>query len=72
MYFIEFKDGFMSQRRIYEVWKKIYESLLLFCDITKLRISDTRRCMTYIFVYDGEDHSGGKNQSQQSEIKNLE
>ena len=72
VYFIEFKDGFMSQRRIYEVWTKIYESLLLFCDITKLHISDTRRCMTYIFVYDEEDHPGGKNQSQPSEIKNLE
>ena len=72
VYFIEFKDGFISQKKIYEVWKKVYESLLLFCDITKQHISDTRQYMTYILVYDEEDNPGCKNQDDQTKGGNLE
>lgn len=50
VYFIEFKDGNLK-KEIYGLRRKIYESLLLYCDITKEQISDTRTYMTYILVY---------------------
>ena len=50
VFFIEFKDGNMGGE-IHDVVRKIYESLLLFCDITKQTISDTRSYMTYVLVY---------------------
>lgn len=51
--FIEFKDGNMHAE-YYGVVRKIIESLLIFCDITKQTISDTRQYMTYILVYNGD------------------
>ena len=72
VYFIEFKDGFISQRKIYEVWRKVYESLLLFCDITHQYISDTRQYMTYVFVYDEENNPNCKNPNDQSKAGHLE
>lgn len=53
LYFIEFKDGNMKSE-IYKVARKIYESLLLFCDITGKTISFTRENMMYILVYNKE------------------
>ena len=50
IFFIEFKDGNMGSE-FHDVVRKIYESVLLFCDITKQTISDTRTYMTYILVY---------------------
>ena len=50
VYFIEFKDGNLK-KEVYALRRKIYESLLLYCDITKEQISDTRTYMTYILVY---------------------
>lgn len=49
--FIEFKNGFMDFKKQFDVRKKIYDSLLLFCDIVKIGISETRKEMDYILVY---------------------
>ena len=59
--FIEFKDGNIGYElqkngdsRLADIERKIYDSLFLFCDITDQHISDTRKYMTYILVYNPE------------------
>lgn len=49
-FFIEFKDGNM-RTEIHEVKRKIFESLLLFGDITDTTISYLRENVSYILVY---------------------
>lgn len=49
--FIEFKNGYMDSRKGFEVKKKIYDSLLIFSDITDQTISQLRKKMSYILVY---------------------
>lgn len=51
--FIEFKNGCMKKKD-YCVRKKIYDSLLMFSDITHEGISYTRVYMDYILVYNEE------------------
>lgn len=48
--FIEFKNGDMKNQKR-KVKDKIYNSLLMFCDITKKHISDTREWLEFILVY---------------------
>lgn len=61
VFFIEFKDGNIGYElqkngdsRLADIERKIYDSLFLFCDITDQHISDTRKYMTYILVYNHE------------------
>lgn len=54
LYFIEFKDGNM-EKAIFDVKRKIYDSLLIFCDIVKENISFMRKHMNYILVYNKEN-----------------
>ena len=54
LYFIEFKDGNIKSE-IYGIRRKIYESLLIFCDIVGKNISFTRENMNYILVYNKEN-----------------
>lgn len=49
--FIEFKNGYMDKKKQFEVQKKIYDSILIFSDITDMGISFTRDQMDYILVY---------------------
>lgn len=49
--FVEFKNGFINRKKILEIWKKIYDSMLIFTDITSTGISYTREHMNYILVY---------------------
>jgi hypothetical protein len=51
MYFIEFKSGYMSSKKIYDVRLKIFDSLLIFTDIINKGISFTRKNLNYILVY---------------------
>lgn len=53
LYIIEFKNGKMKDE-IAKVKKKIYDTLLLFCDITQKDITYTRNNMEFILVYNGE------------------
>ena len=46
--FVEFKNGQVNNRNIKD---KIRDSLLLFCDLTKQTISDTRKNLDFIVVY---------------------
>ena len=49
--FVEFKNGFMDDTKQFAVRKKVYDSVLIFADITSMRISDMRNYMKYILVY---------------------
>jgi hypothetical protein len=52
--FIEFKNGFMDKRKCFDVKRKVYDSILIFADITKRSINYTRKNMDYILVYNEE------------------
>lgn len=52
--FVEFKNGFMNKAEQFSVRKKNYDSVLMFADITSTRISETRKNMKYILVYNKE------------------
>lgn len=49
--FVEFKNGFMDRPKQFSVRKKIYDSALMFTDITSTGISAMRNNMKYILVY---------------------
>lgn len=49
--FVEFKNGFMDRPKQFAVRKKIYDSALMFTDITSTGISAMRNNMKYILVY---------------------
>lgn len=47
-YLIEFKNGNLPKN---EIKDKIKDSLLVLCDIEKINISDTRKCISFMLVY---------------------
>lgn len=49
--FVEFKNGFINSKKQFAIRKKIYDSMLMFTDITSTKLSDTRTGMNYILVY---------------------
>lgn len=49
--FIEFKNGKMNKQKVYNVFYKIYDSLLIFNDIIKEDISYCRKHVSFILVY---------------------
>lgn len=49
--FVEFKNGLITRAKQFAIRKKIYDSVLMFSDITSSKISDTRNIMNYILVY---------------------
>ena len=51
MYLIEFKNGLMDNKKIYDVRRKIFDSLLILTDILQIGISYTRQNLSYILVY---------------------
>lgn len=59
--FIEFKNGYIDRKHQQKLFKKIYNSILIFSDITKTTISNTRQFMNYILVYNGEKNSDNSN-----------
>lgn len=52
--FVEFKNARVSKTLQYELRKKIYDSVLIFTDITSTGISFMRNHMKYILVYNEE------------------
>ena len=51
VYFIEFKNGVMKKEKVYNVYNKIYDSLLIFNDIVHENISFCRENAIFILVY---------------------
>lgn len=60
--FIEFKNGRINDNMADEVADKIKDSLLIFCDITKCSISETRKHMDFILVYNQDKESYSRKQ----------
>lgn len=78
LYFIEFKNGIMTRPMIFNVYNKIYDSLLIFNDIVEQNISFCRKHVNFILVYNesknlSEDYNNeGKNLSKDAKIKNQD
>ena len=53
-YFVEFKNGKLDKGKIFEIKQKIYDSLLIFSDITGLTLSDYRDNFEFVLVYNEE------------------
>lgn len=66
IYFIEFKNGFMTPKKVYEVYNKIYDSLLIFNDIVGKTISFCRENVYFILVYN-ESNNHGKNGDEEQD-----
>jgi hypothetical protein len=71
MYLIEFKNGVMDMRKIFDVRLTIFDNLLMLTDIIHEGISYTRRNLNYILVYNeaknpdlNEEHGRGYQISQ--------
>ena len=62
--FVEFKNGYLDSKKGYELTKKIYDSMLIFSDITGITIGTSRNMMDYILVYNQE-----KNKEHQSALE---
>ena len=56
--FVEFKNGFMDRPKQFAVRKKVYDSALIFTDITSTGISYMRDHMKYILVYNETANQG--------------
>lgn len=65
--FVEFKNGFMDKPKQYGIRKKIYDSLLIFSDITNLNINSLRSNAKYILVYN--EIANIKNPDISAEVK---
>lgn len=56
--FVEFKNGKISQKKKYEIWEKIYNSVMIFGDITETTLSYMRENLKYILVYNETVQNG--------------
>ena len=52
---IEYKNGGTKKQIMREVREKISESLLIFCDLANTHISDTRKNLIFVLVYNDEN-----------------
>lgn len=68
-YFVEFKNGVMTNLVVYNVHYKIYDSLLMFNDIVNENISFCRQNMYYVLVYNEERNSSVKGKKQEDSSK---
>ena len=62
--FIEFKNGKLDNKEIHKIQKKIYDSILIFSDITGSTISKTRKNTDFILVYNYEKNPQPTNQAK--------
>lgn len=69
LFFIEFKSGDIP-RKVYEIRRKIFESLLIFTDIVNVGVSYTRANMSYILVYNEEKNP--LSEKEQKEMQNSQ
>lgn len=57
LYFVEFKGGYIDNPKKYEVWEKIYNSVLIVSDVMALRMSDLRKEAEFVLVYSEDKNS---------------
>ena len=67
-YFIEFKNGVMKDKKIYDIRLKIFDSLLIFSDIVGEGISFTRKSLSYILVYNEKKNSSNGETNSNTQI----
>lgn len=60
VYFIEFKNGMINNKTVFNVYNKIYDSLLIFNDIIQGNISFCRENVNFILVYNEGRNSCGE------------
>lgn len=65
--FIEFKNGYIGKP--YELRKKIYDSILIFSDITSLGISELRKNSEYILVYNEQKNMNNNDENLSEKMK---
>lgn len=63
IFFVEFKNGVMKKEKIFNVYYKIYDSLLIFNDIVGENISFCRKNLYFILVY-----NEGKNSCENDKV----
>lgn len=51
IYFVEFKNGLLKSNEVFDIYNKIYDSLLIFNDIVNTNISFCRQHLYFILVY---------------------
>lgn len=72
IFFIEFKNGVMKKQKIFNVYNKIYDSLLIFNDIVGENISFCRQNLYFILVYnEGKNSHEGDRTGQQDSSKAM-
>jgi len=57
IFFIEFKNGNLDAKDVYDIRKKIYDTLLIYGDITGKTINYTREFVEFILVCNAEKSS---------------
>lgn len=70
-FFVEFKNGLMSNKKVFNVYNKIYDSLLIFNDILQTNISFCREHVNFILVYNGSKNpeDGTSETNEDSRVK---
>lgn len=70
--FVEFKNGFVDYKTKLALHKKIYDSILIFSDITSIGISEMREQMKYILVYnDNKNRENNPDKELQDKLKST-
>ena len=68
--FVEFKNGKIGRRKQFEIRKKIYDSVLIFSDITSEKISDIKTYVNYILVYN--ESANAQNHDDETLLDKIE
>lgn len=71
LFFVEFKNGVMNKNKIYNVYNKIYDSLLIFNDIVQKNISFCRENLCFILVYNEQKNHYEKNEIKQQDSSKV-
>ena len=56
LFFIEFKNGQLNKADIYKIMQKIYDTILVYGDITSKTLKDIRSKSIFILVINGENN----------------
>lgn len=67
IFFVEFKNGQIKNNKIYNIYNKIYDSLLMFNDIVNENISFCRQNVYFMLVYNEEKNSGLEGNKKQED-----
>lgn len=69
--FVEFKNGFIGKKIVFELQKKIYDSVFMFSGVTSLGIPALRESLNYILVYNDKANCGNEDKVLQEKYKNT-